>query len=148
MTNVAVLGGGMVGAVIARDLAADPECSVTLVDVDAARLEATRAASSDPLETTVADCSDPAVVTGLCDDHELIVGAMPGRFGFRVLQAVIESGRNFCDISFMPEDAWDLDELARSHGATCVVDMGVAPGMSNLLGGLSLIHISEPTRRS
>ena len=38
-----------------------------------------------------------------------------------------------CDISFMPEDAWDLDGLAREHGVTAVVDFGVAPGMSNVL---------------
>ncbi len=145
MTKVVVLGGGMVGSVIARDLAADPDLSVTLADVDGARLEATRDASADRLEIAVADCSDPAVVTSLCDDHEMVVGAMPGRFGFGALRAVIESGRNFCDISFMPEDAWDLDELARSHGSTCVVDMGVAPGMSNLLGGCAAARL-EPCR--
>ena len=145
MTKVVVLGGGMVGSVIARDLAADPDLSVTLADVDGTRLEATRAASADQLEIAVADCSDPAVVTSLCDEHEMVVGAMPGRFGFGALRAVIESGRNFCDISFMPQDAWDLDELARSHGSTCVVDMGVAPGMSNLLGGCAAARL-EPCR--
>ena len=102
MTKVVVLGGGMVGSVIARDLAADPDLSVTLADVDGDRLEVTRDASADQLEIAVADCSDPAVVASLCDEHEMVVGAMPGRFGFGALRAVIESGRNFCDISFMP----------------------------------------------
>ncbi len=145
MTKVVVLGGGMVGSVIARDLAADPDLSVTLADVDGDRLEVTRDASTDQLEIAVADCSDPAVVASLCDEHEMVVGAMPGRFGFGALRAVIESGRNFCDISFMPEDAWDLDELARSHGSVCVVDMGVAPGMSNLLGGCAAARL-DPCR--
>ena len=101
---------------------------VSLADIDAKRLEAVCGASPDPISAVEADCSSPECVATLCNDHELIVGAMPGRFGYRVLRAVIESGRNYCDISFMPEDAWDLDELARTHGVTCVVDIGVARG--------------------
>ncbi|MDG2199992.1 MAG: saccharopine dehydrogenase C-terminal domain-containing protein [Phycisphaerales bacterium] len=141
MTKVLVLGGGLVGSVIARDLAADADLEVSLADIDAKRLEAVCGASADPISAVEADCSSPECVATLCNDHELIVGAMPGRFGYRVLRAVIESGRNYCDISFMPEDAWELDELARTHGATCVVDIGVAPGMSNLLGGRAAFRL-------
>src|SRR5580658_5289974 len=49
--------------------------------------------------------------------------------------AVIEAGRPYCDISFMPEDAWELDGLAKQHGVCAVIDCGVAPGVSNLLVG-------------
>jgi saccharopine dehydrogenase-like NADP-dependent oxidoreductase len=40
-----------------------------------------------------------------------------------------------CDISFMAEDALQLDGLARDRGLTAVVDCGVAPGLSNLAVG-------------
>ena len=39
------------------------------------------------------------------------------------------------DISFMPEDFMQLDDLARKNGVTAVVDCGVAPGMSNIILG-------------
>ena len=39
------------------------------------------------------------------------------------------------DISFMPEDFLKLDDLARKHDVTAIVDCGVAPGMGNLILG-------------
>tara|TARA_B100001059_G_scaffold233988_1_gene275345 strand:- start:7189 stop:8337 length:1149 start_codon:yes stop_codon:yes gene_type:complete len=145
MTRVLVLGGGMVGSVIARDLAADAEFEVSLADIDGQRVQGVCEAAPDPITPVVADCSRPDCVSELCADHELIVGAMPGRFGYGALRAVIESGRDYCDISFMPEDAWDLDSLAKEHGSTCVVDIGVAPGMSNLLAGRAAFRL-DPCR--
>ncbi len=140
MKRILVLGGGLVGSVIARDLAADDSLEVTLADVRADALE--RICSGTEITGRVADCADPAVIGAMVPDYDLIVGALPGRYGYQALRAVIEAGRNYCDITFMPEDAWDLDELARSHGVTCVVDMGVAPGMSNLLAGTAACRLN------
>ena len=39
------------------------------------------------------------------------------------------------DISFFPENALGLDELAKENQVTAIVDCGVAPGMSNLILG-------------
>ncbi len=39
------------------------------------------------------------------------------------------------DISFFPEDALQLNELARQNGVTAVVDCGVAPGLCNIIAG-------------
>jgi len=39
------------------------------------------------------------------------------------------------DISFFPEDAFLLNELAKEMGVTAIVDCGVAPGLSNILAG-------------
>ncbi len=55
--------------------------------------------------------------------------------GFEVLKGVIEAGKNVVDISFFPEDAFALDELARARGVTAVVDCGLAPGLCNVLAG-------------
>ncbi|KPJ90438.1 MAG: saccharopine dehydrogenase, partial [Gammaproteobacteria bacterium SG8_11] len=45
------------------------------------------------------------------------------------------AGKNVVDIAFYPEDALSLDELAKAHHVTAIVDMGVAPGMSNVILG-------------
>jgi saccharopine dehydrogenase-like NADP-dependent oxidoreductase len=66
--------------------------------------------------------------------------------GFAALQAVIESGRPYADISFMAEDARALDRLARRRGVTAVVDCGVAPGLSNLLAGAAA-RLLQPCER-
>jgi saccharopine dehydrogenase-like NADP-dependent oxidoreductase len=39
------------------------------------------------------------------------------------------------DISFFPEDALQLDDLARKNDVTAIVDCGVAPGMCNMIAG-------------
>jgi lysine 6-dehydrogenase len=131
-----VLGAGMVGAVMAADLCR--EFDVTIADVReenlaAAQARATRAGGS--LRTVRADLSDAGEITRLVKPFDVVLGALASRLGFSALRAVIEAGRNYCDISFMAEDALDLDDLAKSKGVTAVVDMGVAPGMSNLLAG-------------
>lgn len=131
--RVAVLGGGLVGGVMARDLARNGEFQVTVADVSAAvlgRLEGV------PGVTTVrADLSDTGAIERVVEGHDLVVGAVPGHMGFATLKAVIEAGKTVVDISFFPEDALALDPLARRHGVCAVVDCGVAPGCSNLILG-------------
>lgn len=138
MTRIIVLGAGMVGSAMARDLCA--HYHVSLADIDTSRLHALQA--DYPLTTVAADLSNPAVVREVVRDHDLVIGAVPGFLGFRVLQAVIEAGKNVVDISFFDEDPFELDELARSMGVTAVVDCGVAPGMGNIILGHHTTHIT------
>ncbi|MEK6702678.1 MAG: saccharopine dehydrogenase C-terminal domain-containing protein, partial [Planctomycetota bacterium] len=82
-----------------------------------------------------ADLADTAAVKKLVAPFDIVCGALSSRIGFQTLRAVIEAGKNFCDISFFAQDAMDLDALAKQHGVTAVVDCGVAPGMSNMAAG-------------
>jgi saccharopine dehydrogenase-like NADP-dependent oxidoreductase len=123
--KITVLGCGMVGAAIVRDLKGDEGVAVTAVDASPVALGAV---ASPGVRTVPADLRDPA-------EADLVVGAVPGFMGFRTLQAVIEAGKNVVDISFFPEDPLALDELARDHGVTALVDCGIAPGCSNLIAG-------------
>jgi len=60
---------------------------------------------------------------------------VPGFMGYHTLKAVIEAGKNVVDISFFPEDALQLDSLAKEKNVTAIIDCGVAPGVSNLIIG-------------
>jgi lysine 6-dehydrogenase len=131
--KVLVLGAGMVGAAIARDLAADPDCEVHLADVSADALA--RARSQASIVTTLADLADPARVSNLARGFDLVLGALPSAIGLAAMRAVLEAGRDHVDISFMPEDARVLETLARERGVTAVFDCGVAPGLSHMLCG-------------
>jgi len=136
MKQTIVLGGGMVGAVMAMDLAADADRTVTLCDVDEVRLRDVKA-RCPALQVRQVDLSSPQRIHSLAADADMVLGALPSRFGFAALQAVIDAGKPYCDISFMPQDAWRLDEAAKASGTIAVVDCGVAPGMSNLLAGVA-----------
>jgi saccharopine dehydrogenase-like NADP-dependent oxidoreductase len=130
MKKIVVLGSGMVGRVIALDLAGDFE--VTAVDVSPTNLA--RLAGT-PVKAVRADLSSPAEIRRVVGACDLVVGAVPGSMGFATLREVIASGHDMVDISFFPEDALALDEAARTAGVTAVVDCGVAPGMSNMILG-------------
>ena len=80
-------------------------------------------------------CARPAPSPVSWPHADLVVLAVPGFMGFDSLRQVIEAGKSVVDISFFPEDAFLLDDLAKAKGVTAVVDCGVAPGMSNIVAG-------------
>lgn len=141
-----ILGAGRVGRAVARDLAAEPSWRVTVADVSSKALEAIAGAArlgsasenaSGPaaIETVDADLADPAQITRLATDHDLVVGALPSFLGFAALRAVLEAERPYVDISFFEQDPFELDGLARERGVTAVVDCGIAPGCDHLIAG-------------
>jgi len=131
--QVLVLGCGMVGATLAKDLAAEPTFDVTVADVNDtafARLE-----NTSKIRTVRADLSRPDRVKELVQEADLVAGALPSAYGYQTIRAVLECGKPYCDISFMVEDPTDLDDLARDQGVTAVFDCGVAPGLANMIIG-------------
>jgi lysine 6-dehydrogenase len=139
--RIAVLGCGLVGAAIARDLARETDLEVTVADGNPEALE--RAKESRRLRALSADLSDPDRITRVARDADAVVGALPGRIGFAMLEAVIRAGKPIADISFSPEDPLALDAFAREKGVTAVVDCGVSPGISNFAVGRSAARLSE-----
>lgn len=127
-----MLGGGRVGGAIVRDLAAEDDFSVLVVDVDPIRVERLTEVGADGV---IADLSDSKNVTKAVKDADLVVGAVPGFLGYRTVETVLRAGRPMVDISFFPQDAFGLDALARQAGVPCLVDCGIAPGLSNLVLG-------------
>ena len=149
MSKVIVLGAGMVGGVMACDLAADGDLQVSIADVRRESLqlaEQRAAAAGRSVRCIESDLSDKATVSRLAREHDLVLGALSSTLGLQTMRAVIEADRNYCDISFMPEDAWQLDDLAKKHGVTAVFDCGIAPGMSNMLAGYATTQLDTCER--
>ena len=141
MKKVAVLGCGLVGAAIARDLSREAGLEVTACDADPQALESL---GKEPRARSLrANLADPKTVTEIAGRADVVVGALPGRLGFAMLEAVIRSGTPIADISFSPQDPLVLDVLARERGVTAVVDCGVSPGISNFAAGRAAGRLSE-----
>jgi lysine 6-dehydrogenase len=130
MKKIIVLGAGLVGKVMAVDLS--KEFDVTCADLSA---EALAHAATAGLQTVQADLSKKEVLQKLIAPYDLVVGAVPGFMGFETVRSVIEAGKNMVDISFFPEDPFQLDALAKKNQVTIVTDCGVAPGMGNIILG-------------
>jgi hypothetical protein len=112
--KVVVLGAGMVGAAIARDLSDDAGLRVDVADVRSESLE--RVAERARVGKVRADLGNRDAVRRLVGGYDLVVGALPSVIGFETVRTVIEAGRDLVDISFMPENALELDGLARERG--------------------------------
>lgn len=129
--KIIVLGAGMVGSAIARDLSRDFD--VTAVDI---RPDALKSLEKDSdIQTVRADLCSAKTLSGIIEPFDLVVGAVPGFMGYQTVKNVIKAGKNMVDISFFPQDPFDLNEEARKHQVSVVIDAGVAPGMSNVFLG-------------
>ncbi len=128
MANIVILGAGLVGGVMAKDLA--KQHNVTSVDLSQKKLD-----KLSSIKTICADISDTETLHKIIADTDLVVGAVPGFMGYKMMKDIIEAEKNIVDISFYPEDPFDLDELAKQKGVVAIMDCGVAPGMGNIILG-------------
>ncbi len=128
MANIIVLGAGLVGGVMARDLAVHHD--VTCVDISNENLSKLK-----NIKTICEDISNTKKLKSLIADFDLVIGAVPGFMGYKMMRDVIESKKNIVDISFYPEDPFGLDKLAKQNKVIAIMDCGVAPGMGNIIFG-------------
>ena len=131
--KVIVLGAGLVGAPIAFDLAKDNEFDVTVADFSLTSLN--KFGKYDSIKTIQLDVSNKDNLASVISDFDFVLNAVPGFLGFETVKTIIEANKNVVDISFFPENPFDLNKLAQKHNVTVIVDCGVAPGMSNILVG-------------
>ena len=144
MKKVIVLGAGLVGGPISKDLAKDENFLVTVADIDTDKLA--KLSGIERVKTIHQDLSDFMHLGLLLEKFDFVVNAVPGSLGYKVMQAIIESGMNGVDISFMPEQFWLADGMAKERGVCLIPDMGVAPGLSNLLVGYGCSLLDEALR--
>ena len=130
MKKIIVLGAGLVGGVMAEDLSKNHE--VTSVDISQKNLDKLK---SNNIKKICLDISKSKSLKNVIKDFDLVIGAVPGFMGYKMMQDVIEAKKNIVDISFYPEDPFGLDDLAKKNNVVAVMDCGVAPGMGNVIFG-------------
>ena len=105
MKRILVLGAGLVGSAIIRDLSKDHE--VLAADIDQEKLDKLKGVQNVTLFQ--GDLLSPKVFNEIAGKADLIVGALPGSLGYRSVRNSILAGKNMVDISFFPEDeTWSM----------------------------------------
>lgn len=132
MAEIIVLGAGMVGSAMAIDLSENHK--VTLADLNLNSLEKIKS-KTGLINTIQLDVTHTENLRNAVQPFDLVVCAVPGFLGFNVLKSLIEAGKNVVDISFFPENALELSQLAVQNEVTVIVDCGVAPGLGNIILG-------------
>ena len=129
----------MVGSAIAIDLS--KKHYVVLTDLQQNVLETVKQ-KCDRLIIQQLDVTNKKQLQSSIKQHDLVICAVPGFLGFETLRTIIETEMNVIDISFFPENALVLNNLAKDKNITAIVDCGVAPGMDNIILG----HYNEIMR--
>ena len=135
--RILILGAGNVGEAIAFDVSQDHE--VVLGDGDTERLNEL----GDKYGTLNVDATSETDVKEAVRGYDLVICALPGHLGYDAVKWVIETGTDIVDVSFMPEDPFKLDDLAKEKNVSAIVDAGFGPGISNLFMGHIKDHFDE-----
>lgn len=128
MSRIFVLGGGRVGNAIATVLS--KKHFVTVLDLDISKKKNTKS-----LLYLRYDFNRIGSLASVIKTADLVIGAVPGHLGYKVLEQVIMAKKDIVDISFFPENGLKLHALAKKNNVTAAIDCGVAPGMDNILLG-------------
>lgn len=140
--KILILGSGLVGAPMAYDLSYDKNYKVSVADISTEALK--KFDNFINISTIRQDLSKPEELKKLVSTFDMVVNAVPGFMGFETLKSIIEAQKNVVDISFFPEDLFLLDGLAKENNVIAISDIGVAPGMSNVLIGY-VDHLLDKT---
>ena len=134
MAVIHCFGVGLVGSYVAKRLARaghevhaydpKPHRVIGIQGIEIHLLEP----GEDPVEVMVRDCP---VDDGFAID--LVVNMLPGSIGHASTTALAASPWRTIDLSFSEFTPDRDDEKAREHGASILWDVGIAPGLSNML---------------
>jgi lysine 6-dehydrogenase len=131
-----VLGGGLQGSAAAYDLLAQDDVTlVTLADVRA-DAGASFLPDDDRLHRIAPDLSNEEAVRAVMEEHDVVLSAAPYYFNDDLARISIETGCDFSDLGGNTEILFaqlELDRRAKDAGVTIVPDVGLAPGMVNVL---------------
>jgi len=145
-----VLGSGMQGRGCAFDMLREPAVKeVVLADGSSKALaECRRFLRSRRVKTRRVDASDTRAVFELARNADVLVSAVPYFLNFGLAEAAIAAKAHFLDLGGNTEivrKELSLNSRAKKAGVCVQPDVGVAPGMVNIIGayGIALMDRAD-----
>ena len=128
MACILVAGAGLVGRFVAIQLAMRGH-EVTAVDADGAALSGLDEHGINTVESRIGGAD-----TELLSSADVVVNALPGSIGDAIRETLLSiEGMRVADLAFAAQDPERFDDLAKRNGALMVHDVGIAPGLSNMV---------------
>lgn len=139
--KVAVLGAGLMGKHAAADLVQNESIKrVYLADLHTDKAETVKQQiGSEKLEIVHLDANDEQSLKSVISKADAVINALFYTFNVKVAEIAVECGAHYVDlgghIGGATDAVLDLHEKAMEKGVTLIPDLGVAPGMINILTG-------------
>lgn len=147
--KVGVLGAGLMGKEAARDLVlSNAVTEIGLADVNNDRAEKVcKQFASNKATAYKVDASNQEELAQFMRKFDVIINALFYSFNKIVVKTGIDIGVSVVDlgghIGHITDDILMLDGAARKKGVTIIPDLGVAPGMINILSGYGASKFDE-----
>lgn len=147
--KVGVLGSGLMGKEAARDLAASEQVTaIGLADIDLARAQhVVNQLNSPKLTAFQVDASNETELAQFMRQYDVIINALFYSFNEIVAKTRIQVGVNSVDlgghIGHITDKVLEMHDDAEVAGVTLIPDLGVAPGMINILSGYGASKLDE-----
>lgn len=139
--KIAVLGAGLMGMQAAGDLIRSERVErVYLADMDKGKAEKFKQKTgSGKLEAVYLDANDDESLKSVISKADVVINALFYTFNVKVAETALKCGVHAVDlgghIGGATDAVLDLHEQAQEKGVTLIPDLGVAPGMINILSG-------------
>lgn len=147
--KVGVLGSGLMGKEAARDLAASKQVTaIGLADIELSRAQTVVTQLNSPkLTAHQVDASNEKELAAFMRQYDVIINALFYSFNEIVAKTAIQVGVNSVDlgghIGHITDKVLELHEDAEIANVTIIPDLGVAPGMINILSGYGASKLDE-----
>lgn len=139
--KVILLGAGFMGKAIAKDLVRSEGVNdIVLVDADCAKAQQVASSvNSDKLRSVELRFEKDDELKEVLQQGDVIINAMFYSHNERMARLAIEAGVHIIDLGGSMAGATDavfaLHEAAKAAGITIIPELGVTPGMTNILTG-------------
>jgi lysine 6-dehydrogenase len=147
MKAVIVGAGRMAEAVLYDFVNCGGYEAIAVADANLSRAEALCAARGGGLTRAARlDAAAEDAAAKLIAGHDVCVSAAPFRYNLTLARAAVRAGAHFVDMggnNDVVAAELALDEEARAAGVTVVPDMGLAPGMTNVLAASLVSRLDE-----
>ncbi len=135
--RVALLGGGIIGAVVARDLATwDQPEELIVGDLDGSR--AREVAGEHGYEHAAVDIRDRESLDSFLLGADVVINAAQYQFNLPVMEGALRVGAHYADLGglfYTTRRQLELDQRFRDAGLTAVLGIGSCPGIANVHAG-------------
>nr|WP_144919598.1 saccharopine dehydrogenase C-terminal domain-containing protein [Paenibacillus bovis] len=147
--KVGVLGAGLMGREATRDLILSKEVTnVGIADIDKMRAEQVcQQLQSHKLSAYQVNANNYNELAAFIRNYDVVINALFYSFNEIVAKTAIESGVHCVDlgghIGHITDQVLKLHEKAQQRGVTVIPDLGVAPGMINILAGYGVSKLDK-----
>ncbi|GHC76891.1 saccharopine dehydrogenase family protein [Limoniibacter endophyticus] len=131
MKQIVVVGAGKIGTTIARFLSGTGDYAVTLVDCEAAQIEAIKQTSL--LRTAVVDVTNEAALGQMLSGKFAVLSAAPFFLTTLIARAAAAAGVHYLDLTEDVRSTREVIEMSKTAKSAFVPQCGLAPGFVSIV---------------